>query len=179
MYQPNPNNVYVIDSVSFLSSKYMPKGDGFCLPDSGYLLRPDFSLIYDVTKINDGVHTSDGANDAQILVINELLKHFAFNERDWCKIDQLLSNITDWPGNFKFVSSNSIIIMPPPLCLEDCTRKLFGVGTRYFYWRHLFSTDRSICFRAYNAYYPTGQENPIDSNGNIINPIAADLLYFS
>lgn len=177
MYIPNPANVSMIRTTEFLYgyASLLPYsfyvGYEFYLPDEGYVLQADFSLIYDRTKIDDG--TVNGDNDAQIIVINELLKYYAFHERNWYKINKLVELIYDpLVGEFDFISSTRRIIIPPPLSLEDCTRKLFGVGTRYLPEWAQYNTDPSLCLMAYNAYYPTGSETPIDENGNIINPVA-------
>ena len=168
MYKPELENVFLLDSFYLESYEYAPNGDEFYLPDEGYLFLADFSLVYDVTKIDDG--TVNGDNDAQIIVSNELLKYFAFHERNWYKIDGLVYSIYN-RGRYKYVSSTRHIIIPPPLSLEDCTRKLFGVGTRYLPEWAQYNTDPSLCLMAYNAYYPTGSETPTDGNGNIINPV--------
>ena len=176
MYQPDPENVYILIPFDTWQGKYTFNifpfyyfFDDFLLPDEGYLLLADFSLVYDITKIDDG--TVNGDNDAQIIAINELLKYFAFHERNWYKINALLEYITDRGGEFDFISSTRQIIIPPPVSLSDCTRKLFGVGTRYLPEWAQYNTDPSLCLMAYNAYYPTGSETPTDGNGNIINPV--------
>ncbi len=176
MYIPDPANLFMIWATDLLSGQSSlspyPLGAGyeFSLPDEGYLLVSDFGIIYDVTKVDDG--TVAGDNDAQIIAINELLKYFAFHERNWYKIDRLVHSIYDYDrGRYQYVSSTRHIIIPPPLSLEDCARKLFGVGTRYLPEWAQYNTDPSLCLMAYNAYYPTGSETPIDENGNIINPV--------
>ena len=177
MYQPDPENVYIFipfdtwwGEYTFDIYPFYYFSDDFLLPDEGYVLWADFSLTYDITKIDDG--TVNGDNDAQIIVLNELLKYFAFHERNWYKIDRLVYSIYDYDyGRYQYVSSTRHIIIPPPLSREDCTRKLFGVGTRYFPEWAQYNTDPSLCLMAYNAYYPTGSETPIDENGNIINPV--------
>ena len=176
MYIPDPTNVFMIRATDLLSgysslSPYpLDVGHEFSLPDEGYLLLADFSLVYDVTKIDDG--TVNGDNDAQIIAINELLKYYAFHERNWYKINKLVNSIYNYDyGRYQYVSSTRHIIIPPPLSLEDCTRKLFGVGTRYLPGWAQYNTDPGLCLMAYNAYYPTGSETPIDKNGNIINPV--------
>lgn len=177
MYQPDPENVYIFITFDTWRGEYtfdmQPLhyfSGTFLLPDEGYLLRPDFAIIYDITKIDDG--TVNGDNDAQIIAINELLKYFAFQERNWYKIDRLVHRIYDYDyGRYQYVSSTRRIIIPPPLSLEDCTRKLFGVGTRYLPEWAQYNTDPGLCLMAYNAYYPTGSETPTDENGNIINPV--------
>ncbi len=175
MYIPDPANVFMIRATDLLSgySSLSPRpfnvGYEFSLPDEGYLLRPDFAIIYDVTKVDDG--TVAGDNDAQIIVLNELLKYFAFHERNWYKIDRLVYRIYDYDyGRYDYVSSTRHIIIPPPVSLSDCTRKLFGVGTRYMPEWAQYNDDIALCLKAYAAYYRSGGESPIDENGNIKDP---------
>ncbi len=175
MYIPDPANLFMIWATDILSgysglSPY-PLGVGieFSLPDEGYLLRPDFTIIYDVTKVDDG--TVAGDNDAQIIVLNELLKYFAFHERNWYKIAALVDRIYNpLVEEFDFISSTRRIIIPPPVSLSDCTRKLFGVGTRYMPEWAQYNDDIALCLKAYAAYYRSGGESPIDENGNIKDP---------
>lgn len=183
MYQPDPENVYMLIPFDTWRGKYTFNihpfyyfsGD-FLLPDEGYLLGSDFMIIYDVTKIDDG--TVNGDNDAQIIAINELLKYFAFQERNWYKVTHLLGRVYDSStGEFDFISSTRRIIIPPPVSLSDCTRKLFGVGTRYMPEWAQYNDDIALCLKAYAAYYGrnpgggiTPPESPIDENGNIREP---------
>lgn len=177
MYQPDPENVYIFIPFDTWRGKYTFNifpfyyfSDDFLLPNEGYVLWFGFAITYDITKIDDG--TVNGDNDAQIIAINELLKYFAFQERNWYKINKLVELIYDpLTEEYDFVSSTRQIIIPPPVSLSDCTRKLFGVGTRYFPEWAQYNDDPSLCLRAYESYYPTGQETPIDENGNIPNPV--------
>ncbi len=175
MYIPDPANVFMIRATDFLSgrSSLLPYpfdvSYEFSLPDEGYLLVPDFAIIYDVTKVDDG--TVAGDNDAQIIVLNELLRYFALHERNWYKINRLVNSIYDYAhGGYQYVSSTRYIIIPPPLSLGDCTRKLFGVGTRYLPEWEQYNDDIALCLKAYAAYYRSGGESPIDENGNIKDP---------
>ena len=175
MYIPDPANVFMILATDLLSgySSLSPYPVGgvyeFSLPDEGYLLGLNFAIIYDVTKVDDG--TVAGDNDAQIIVLNELLKYFAFYERNWYKINKLVELIYDpLTEEYDFVSSTRRIIIPPPVSLSDCTRKLFGVGTRYMPEWAQYNTDPGLCLKAYAAYYRSGGESPIDENGNIKDP---------
>jgi hypothetical protein len=175
MYQPDPKNVYMCipfdprrGEYTFDIFPFYYFSDDFLLPNEGYVLWSDFAITYDITKIDDG--TVNGDNDAQIIAINELLKYFAFQERNWYKIGVLIDAIF----GFDFVSSTRQIIIPPPVALEDCTRKLFGVGTRYMPEWAQYNGNIVLCLKAYAAYYGSGGESPIGENGNIDEPAGGE-----
>lgn len=130
MYSPDPDNVnklmldfrYGTDPYLYHDYKFSPSN--IALPDCGYVITADFSIIYDVSKVDDG--SINGNYDAQIILWNFILDYLANHAQDFVALSHILSNQSILSN---YQSSNRAILIPE-VELSDIDKKQFLVGKR-------------------------------------------------
>lgn len=131
MYAPNPSNLHkmLIDfprggTLSLYSIVYnTAPTNNILLPDSGYILTPSFSLIYDISRVDDG--TIYGNNDAQIILINFVLDYLAHHVKDFSALSYIFSDT-----NFLNVYTSNNIELKIPVVGSNFQPNKFLVGRR-------------------------------------------------
>lgn len=164
MYYPNPDDLYKFwlrDSLDdairgygdlFDWDKYTPLGDKVVMPDRGYIIcMGDFSIIYDISKVDDG--TVNNSEDAQVLLMREIVNYFANVEKDWHKVELIIT------GNY--YSTKYYVGYSKIPSVRDCAKRPFAVGDRTAINRGVDKFVSSFCLRLYNMFY--SKVSPNDS----------------
>ncbi len=130
MYAPDPDNVckLVLDfsygSEPSFYADYNFSAENILLPECGYIITPDFSIIYDISKVDDG--TVAGNNDAQIILLNFILDYLANHAQDFIALSHILSS----RSSLSRYQSENVHILIPEVDLADIDKKQFLVGKR-------------------------------------------------
>ena len=159
MYAPDPDNVYklVLDfrygSEPYFYTDYDFSAENILLPECGYIITPDFSIIYDEAVVDDG--TINGNNDAHILLLNFIIDYLATQVKDFVALSYIFSS----QSSLSSYQSENLSILIPEVDLADIDKKQFRVGRRVHTSREFVKNEAGDAyFKSLQATIKFGRE---------------------